>query len=275
MKRFFIPGLCLTLILGLSGVSQAHFGVILPEKSMVMQGDNPNLAMTLSFSHPNEQKGMELAKPKQFGVKVGKEKTNLLNTLQETKVLDQQAWKTTYELKKPGIYAFYFDPVPYWEPAEDKFIIHQTKTYVAALGGEEGWDAEVGLKAEIVPLARPFGLYAGNTFQGMVKFKGKPLANTDVEVEYWNADKRMTAPNDYFVAQVVKTDKNGVFTFTVPRSGWWGFAALTTEKQAVPDKDGKKKDAEYGAVIWVQFTELPASASASAPEPAPAPVAPK
>jgi cobalt/nickel transport protein len=258
MHRFAALCLCLLLVLGLAGVGQAHFGVILPEKSMVMQGDNTKLDMILAFSHPNEQKGMPMAKPKKFGVKAGKENTDLLSTLQETKVLDQQAWKTTYELKKPGIYAFYFDPVPYWEPAEDKFIIHQTKTYVAALGGEEGWDEEVGLKAEIVPLTRPFGIYAGNSFQGVVKFKGKPLAGADVEVEYWNADKKMTAPNEYFVAQVVKTDKNGVFTFTVPRAGWWGFAALTTEKQAIPDKDGKKKDAEYGAVTWVQFTDLPA-----------------
>jgi cobalt/nickel transport protein len=245
-------------ILGLAGVCQAHFGMILPDKAMVMQGDNANLEMILAFCHPAEQKGMPMAKPKQFSVKAGKEKTDLLNTLQETKVLDNQAWKTTYALKKPGVYAFYFDPTPYWEPAENKFIIHQTKTYVAAFGAEEGWDEEVGLKAEIVPLTRPFGLYAGNVFQGVVKFKGKPVAGADVEVEYWDADKKLTPPNDYFVTQVVKTDKNGVFTFAAPQAGWWGFAALNTEKQAIPDKDGKKKDAEYGAVMWVQFTELPA-----------------
>jgi cobalt/nickel transport protein len=257
MQPRLILCFCLMFVLGLAGVCQAHFGVILPDKSMVMQGDNQNLEMILAFCHPFEQKGMEMAKPRQFGVKVGKEKTDLTNTLQETKVLDNQAWKTTYALKRPGVYAFYFDPAPYWEPAENKFIIHQTKTYVAAFGDEEGWDQEVGLKAEIVPLTRPFGLYAGNVFQGVVKFKGKPLANAVVEVEYWNADKKVTAPNDYFIAQVLKTDKNGVFTFAVPQAGWWGFAALTTEKQAIKDKDGKKKDAEYGAVLWVQFTPWP------------------
>ena len=257
MRRFLILCCCLIFILGLTGVCQAHFGMILPDKAMVMQGDNTNLELTLAFCHPFEQKGMPMAKPKRFGVQAGKEKTDLLNTLQETKVLDKEAWKATYILKKPGVYAFYFDPAPYWEPAENKFIVHQTKTYVAAFGAEEGWDEEVGLKAEIVPLTRPFGLYAGNVFQGVFKFKGKPLAAADVEVEYWNADKKVTAPNDYFATQVVKTDKNGVFTFAVPRAGWWGFAALTTEKQAIPDKDGKKKDAEYGAVLWLQFTEWP------------------
>ncbi len=69
----------------------------------------------------------------------------------------------------------------------------------------------------------------------------------------------MTAPNDYFVTQVVKTDKNGVFTFAVPKAGWWGFSALNTEKQAIQHTDGTKKDAEYGAVLWVQFTDWPAA----------------
>jgi len=278
MQRCLVLGLCLTLVLGLAGVSQAHFGLILPDKSMVMQGDNPNLELTLAFCHPFEQKGMPLAKPKKCGVLINKEKTDLTNTLQETKVLDNEAWKATYALKKPGIYAFYFDPQPYWEPAENKYIIHQTKTYVAAFGAEEGWDEEVGLKAEITPLARPYGLYAGNTFQGMVKFKGKPAAGVDVEVEMWNPDKKVTAPNEYFYTQVVKTDKNGVFTFTVPKAGWWGFSAINEDKKSM-DHEGKKVDAEYGAVMWVQFTGWPASASVPAPTPspasAPAPAAPK
>lgn len=245
------------IILGLTSMGQAHFGVILPDKAMVVQGDNPTLELTLAFLHPFEQNGMDMAKPKKFGVLAGKEKTDLLGTLQETKVLEHQAWKTTYDLKKPGIYAFYFDPAPYWEPAEKKYIIHQTKTYVAAFGGEEGWDQEVGLKAEIVPLTRPFGLYAGNVFTGLVKFKGKPAVNVDVEVEYFNAGKQVTAPNEYFYAQVVKTDKNGVFTFAVPKAGWWGFSAINEEKNAL-EREGKKVDAEYGAVIWAQFTDWPA-----------------
>ena len=260
MKRFVTLGLCLLLVLGLTGVCQAHFGVILPDKSMVMQGDNPNLGLTLAFCHPFEQNGMDMAKPRQFGVMFGKQKINLLNTLKETKVLGHEAWKTTYTIKRPGVYAFYFNPAPYWEPAEDKYIIHQTKTYVAAYGAEAGWDKEVGLKAEIVPLTRPFGLYAGNVFQGLVKFKGKPVPGADVEVEYWNAGKKVTAPNDYFFTQVVKTDNNGVFTFAVPQAGWWGFSALNEEKHAIMGKDGKKKDAEYGAVLWVQFTAWPTPA---------------
>ncbi len=257
MKQCFAVSLLVMLVLGMADPSLAHFGLILPEKSMVMQGDNPNLGVTLAFCHPFEQQGMAMAKPKAFGVLFGKEKSDLLTGLQESRLFDNAAWKTTYSLKKPGVYTFYFDPEPYWEPAEDKYIIHQTKTCVAAFGEEEGWDREVGLKAEIIPLTRPFGLYAGNVLQGMVKFKGKPAADVEVEVEFWNADRKVTAPNDYFYTQVIKTDKNGVFTFAVPAAGWWGFAALMEEKQAIPHSDGRKKDAEYGAVLWVQFVAWP------------------
>jgi len=259
MQQLIISGILAFLLFLPMTTAQAHFGLILPDKSMVVQGDNTDLNLTLAFLHPFEQKGMTMAKPRAFGVKVGKEKTDLLKSLQETKVLDQTAWQTTYTLKKPGVYAFYFDPEPYWEPAEEKFIVHQTKTYVAALGDEENWDQEVGLKAEIIPLTRPFGLYAGNVFQGLVKFKGKPVANCDVEVEFWNPGGKVSAPNDYFVAQVVKTDKNGVFTFAPPAAGWWGFAALNEEKEAIMH-EGKKRTAEYGAVLWVQFTDWPGAA---------------
>jgi len=40
---------------------------------------------------------------------------------------------------------------------------------VTAFGDDEGWDEEIGLKTEIVPLSKPFGLYAGNIFQGVGK----------------------------------------------------------------------------------------------------------
>jgi len=37
---------------------------------------------------------------------------------------------------------------------------------------EEGWDQPLGLKAEILPLTRPYGLWAGNTFCGKALFNG-------------------------------------------------------------------------------------------------------
>jgi cobalt/nickel transport protein len=119
---------------------------------------------------------------------------------------------------------------------------------------EEGWDEPVGLKTEIVPLTRPFGLYAGNLFQGIVMLDGKAVPYSEVEVEYYNKDGKKKAPTDYMITQVVKADKNGVFTYAVPWAGWWGFAALNSSDKKMKYK-GLDKDVELGAVIWVEFQE--------------------
>jgi len=230
----------------------AHFGMVIPSDSMVMQGDNKDVTLTLSFSHPFEGVGMELEKPKVFAVMANGKKEDLLRGLKETKVMGHKAWTTDYKIKRPGVYAFYMEPNPYWEPAEDCFIVHYTKTVVTAFGDDEGWDEEIGLKTEIVPLSKPFGLYAGNVFQGIVKMDGKPIPFAEVEVEYYNEDKKAEAPTDYMITQTIKADKNGLFTYAVPKAGWWGFAALNTSNKKRQIK-GEEKDVELGAVIWVKF----------------------
>ena len=228
----------------------AHFGMVIPSDSMVMQNDHKTVTFALSFSHPFEIIGMELEKPKAFGVDISGVKTDLLSTLKSTKVMGKTAWMTDYAVKRPGVYVFYMEPKPYWEPAEDCFIIHYTKTVVTAFGDDEGWDSEIGLKTEIVPLSKPYGLYTGNVFQGIVKLNGKPVANAAVEVEFFNQDKMAEAPTDYMVTQTVKADQNGVFTYGIPHDGWWGFAALNTADYTIKH-NGEDKDVELGAVIWV------------------------
>ncbi len=252
-KVFFL--VVMVFILGFfANVTFAHFGMMIPSDTMVMQGDTRFVKVVASFSHPFEGNGMELVKPVQFGVMTRGKKQDLLSQLRETKVFGHKGWEVAYRIKRPGVYSFYMEPKPYWEPAEDKYIVHYTKTVISAFGDEEGWDQPVGLKTEIVPLTRPFGLYAGNVFQGIVLLNGKPAPYTEVEVEYYNKDHRVTPPTDYMITQVVKADGNGVFTYAAPREGWWGFAALNTASERMKH-DGKEKDVELGAVIWVKFEQ--------------------
>ncbi|NQT55736.1 MAG: DUF4198 domain-containing protein [Desulfobacteraceae bacterium] len=252
MKKFLSGCVLGLFFLCVSQTAFAHFGMVIPSDSMVMQRDNRDVGVTLSFSHPFEMIGMELVKPEAFGVIANGKKQDLLGKLRKTRVMDHTAWTTDYKIKRPGVYAFYMEPKPYWEPAEDCFIVHYTKTVVTAFGDDEGWDEEIGLKTEIVPLSKPFGLYAGNVFQGIVKMDGKPIPFAEVEVEYYNEDKKVAAPTDYMITQTIKADKNGVFTYAVPKAGWWGFAALNTSDEKMEIK-GEKKDVELGAVIWVKF----------------------
>ena len=234
--------------------SLAHFGMMIPSDSMVMQGDSRTVILTLSFSHPFEGQGMVMEKPVRCEVIARGEKNDLISSLKEIKVMGQKAWNVNYKVKRPGVYGFYMEPMPYWEPAEDCYIVHYTKTFVAAFGDEEGWDEALGLKTEIIPLTRPFGLYVGNVFQGIVMLDGKPLPDAKVEVEYYNKDGKAKAITDYFITQVTKADKNGVFTCAVPKAGWWGFAGLSTSKRKM-NHEGEEKDIELGAVLWIEFQE--------------------
>ena len=108
-----------------------------------------------------------------------------------------------------------------------------------------------GLKTEIIPLTRPFGVYAGNVFQGVVKVNGKPVPFTEVEVEYFNEDGKYSAAKGPFVTQVVKCDQDGVFTYALPKAGWWGFAALNEDDVTIKFGE-EEKPIEIGAVLWIQ-----------------------
>ena len=251
--RIFKPVFAAALLVFLiQGTSSAHFGMVIPSDNMVMQDDSRQITVDLSFSHPFERNGMELAKPQSFFVERDGHRENLLNKLVKTKILGHTAWKTLFTVKRPGVYTFCMIPKPYWEPAEDHYIQHCTKTIVAAFGSNEGWDKELGVKTEIVPLSKPYGLYAGNVFQGIVKLNGKIVPFSTIEIEYDNEKNDVKAPTDYMTTQTIKADKNGVFTYAAPAAGWWGFAALNTSDKKIMH-NGEPKEVELGAVLWVKF----------------------
>lgn len=266
MKKLWF---CIALAVSLTMMNDkafAHFGVIYPSDDIITQGDNKTVHLEVKFIHPNEYHYMEMEKPAKFGVRAGGKNHDLLATLKEAKgaAADQNAegksftmWKADYKITRPGTYTFYLEPKPYWEPAEDKYIIHYTKVCLGALGEDAGWDEPVGAETEIIPLTRPYGLWTANVFTGKVLIKGKPVPNCDVEIEYLNEAPevitKIKAPSDPYVAQVVKTDDNGVFTYAMPKAGWWGFAALNDASWKMKSPDGKKdKSVEIGAVYWVK-----------------------
>lgn len=253
--RSVVITICLGAMLTLSavGVSMAHFAMVIPSTDVVAADGSKKLNIDIRFTHPFEGGPlMQMDKPKKLGVVMDGKVTDLMGTLKEVKDNGVSRWETEYTVKRPGDYAFFVLPVPYWEPAEDKFIVHATKVIVDALGAEEGWDAPIaeaaGLPCEIIPLTRPYSLYAGNTFTGQVHMNGKPVPNAEVEVEWWGKGKTQAA-TDTHITQVVKADADGVFSFTMPKAGWWGFAALMDGPEKI-EKDGEKKDVEIGAVLW-------------------------
>lgn len=255
MPYFFRVALAFLSLMVLSATgAKAHFLAIIPSSDTVTEKRQADLGIDLAFAHPMEQHGMDMERPAEFKVVAGDKSADLLGFLKEKTILGRKAFGADYKIGRPGVYQFVVRQRPYFEPAEDIYIVHCAKTVVGAFGDEEGWSEPLGLKAEIVPLSRPFASYAGNIFMGKVLVDGRPAAGVDVEVECWNEGATHAIANAYFVTQVLRTDDNGVFVYGVPWSGWWGFAALVAGRDKM-DYQGQPKNVELGAVFWARFID--------------------
>ena len=236
--------------------SLAHFQELIPSTEIVDAGTGPTVGLALTFTHPMERgPAMAMGSPSRFGVLGPAGEVDLMDALQPKEVDGKAAYTAEYELKQPGDYTFFVAPAAYWEPAEGAMIIHYTKTVVDGFGSGEGWDALVGLPVEIEPLVRPYGLWTGNLFQGVVRKGGEPVPFAEVEVE-WRNDGSVAPPADAFITQVIKADGNGVFSYAMPRAGWWGFAALVEGDETMPNPNGEAVPVELGALIWVRTRDF-------------------
>lgn len=255
MKYLFAAiGLC---VVGLGSVpGLAHFQQIIPSADVLPEGGSVTLDMI--FTHPFEGGPiMEMKRPAEVGVLSGGQRKNLTDAVTKKSVGDSIGWSLTHTLKGPGAAIFYVTPQPYFEPAENKLIVHHAKVLVDSHASGEGWDELVGLPVEIRPLTRPTGLWTGNLFSGVVLKNGKPVPFAEIEVEFIN-DGSVKAPNDAFVTQVIRADANGTFHYAMPRGGWWGFAALVEADSPGKSPDGKDVPVEEGGLIWVKVTDMAA-----------------
>jgi cobalt/nickel transport protein len=246
------------LLAASASLALAHFQTLLPATDVVTSEGPRSMDLRLIFTHPMEQGPvMEMGPPRRFGVLVaGEEKQDLLATVEEQTLAGKTAYSASYRFAQPGDHVFYLEPAPYWEPAEEKMIIHYTKTVVNAFGDETGWDALVGLPVEIEPLTRPYGLWTGNLFRGIVRAEGQPVPFAEVEVEYWNEGSEVAIPAAPYVTQVIKADANGVFSYALPRAGWWSFAALVDGPERMENPEGETVDVELGGLLWVRCRDM-------------------
>ncbi|MGD9158812.1 MAG: DUF4198 domain-containing protein [Desulfobacteraceae bacterium] len=250
--------------------AMAHFQMIYtPEAALVKGGKIP---LALVFTHPFEAgHTMDMGKPEQFFVVRSRgenksKKKDLLDTLKPiiwTSLTNSgRAWKTSYSARG-GDHIFCLVPEPYWEDS-DGFYIKQNTKVIINVGGEPGaWMEPVGLATEIVPMAKPYDRWTGNVFQGQVLLNGKPVPGSEIEIEFLNhepdldkkafeKEAKAKAPQNAFILQTIFADANGVFTFGIPKAGWWGFAALDLD----PDYKYKGKKCSRDAVIWIKAVDM-------------------
>lgn len=241
----------------------AHFQLVYtPEVNLEKPTDLP---LKMIFWHPMENgHAMDMGQPEQFFFVHKGEKTDLTGALKPITFHgasnEAKAYEATADVKRNGDYVFALVPAPYYEGSEDIYIQQITKSFVNKGGIPTDWAAPVGLPTEIVPLNKPTNVIAGSTFSGVVLSDGKPVPGLEIEIEYMAAepDMKTNAPGPVTAgpmpggAIVAVTDADGVFTFGIPKAGFWGFAALGSG----PVTEHKGKELSQDAVLWVRAYDL-------------------
>lgn len=246
-----------TLLLVAPAISSAHFLELVPRQAVVSEQAHQSVNLDIQFTHPMAAgPRMDMGKPVRFGVMTRGEQTDLLESvITEKDDEGKRHYSSSYTVKQPGDHTFFIEPEPYWEPSEEVMIIHYTKVIVSAFGGDGTWDQLLGMPVEIEPMTQPYGLWTGNIFKGVVLKDGEPVSGATVEVE-WKNDGSVSIPSDEFVTQTIKADQQGVFTYAMPREGWWGFAALLTADEPMNNPDGESVEVEEGGLIWVYVQDM-------------------
>ena len=242
-----------------SAPAQAHFQLLYtPEVNIEKPADVP---FKLVFWHPLENgHAMDMDQPQEFFYLHKGKKVDLMGALKPITFHgthnDSKGFEATVDVKRNGDYIFALVPAPYYEAGEDIYIQQITKSYLNKGGVPTTWNEPQGLATEIVPLNKPTNVLAGSTFSGVLLSEGKPVEGAEIEIEYMAAEPDMAAnkPGDVTAmpapggAIVAVTDARGVFTFGIPKSGFWGFAALGSG----PAKEFKGKELSQDAVIWIR-----------------------
>ncbi len=274
MKRKLAPALAAIGILGASAPASAHFMMMYTPEIALEKGNA--LEMRIAFTHPAEAGHMmDMGGIQEFFV-VKQRGDSKAKKVDLKKYLTPITWKNPHssapayaasipknEVRSMGDYVFVMKPGYYFEKEEGVYMQQITKV-IANVGGLPGnWADPVGLPCEIVPLIKPYGLWTGNVFKAQVLSNGKPVAGAEVEVEYMShkpdiktnsmsTKSSVDYPQDSFVTQTIISDESGYITFGIPKSGWWGFAALGVG----PDTEYKDKELSQDAVIWIKAIDM-------------------
>ena len=263
MKKKLLASLSTAALLLSAGAAHAHFQLVYTPD---VQIDEPKtVPVKLVFWHPMENGHvMDMEQPEQFFYVAKDGKVDLRPSLKPMtfagKENQAKAFEADVSIRRNGDYIFVLQPAPYYEKSEDAYIQQITKSYLNKGGIPDGWNKPVGLPTEIVPFNKPTNVLVGSTFTGQVLSEGKPAAGIEIEIEYMAAPpdvkNNRPASNDAASAKggtlVAVTDVNGMFTFGIPKAGFWGFAALGSG----PKKEYKGKELSQDAVIWIRADKL-------------------
>lgn len=231
----------------------AHFMVMLP-KSDEVNKQNESLRFDIALMHTFEMNYMNIKKPISLGYFLNSKKYDLLKYAKAKKFGGKDGYTLDFRFEREGLFNFFVEPDYYFEPSEGVFLKHYTKVMIQALGISDDYNKPIGLKAEIIPLVRPFGLLTGNIFKGKVLFNGKAVPASEVEISYYNENGAKSLSKNASI-QGVLSDDLGEFIIGLPKAGWWVITALIPNDEKIKYK-GKEYEVELGATILIKVYDL-------------------
>ena len=243
----------------LCSVSFAHFQMVYSPEGVF---SSSNLPLKLVFTHPfvagrtmnmGADEDGQCRAPLKFGVMTqkGDNEPVVKDLLPELKPItftslenSGAGYEINYKAKGMGDFVFFCDPTPYYEESVDAYIEQVTKVVFNKGGAMSCVFEDVpGLTVQIKPLVRPYALWTGNVFRGVVEkwdeasksYVPVPFAKINAEFVNHQVDMKsnkfdeaaaISSPNDACMGQTILANDKGEFSYALPHSGWWGFSAL-------------------------------------------------
>jgi len=240
------------------GMASAHFTMIFPSDSEATVWDvtpedyiaelGDTKTVYIMWGHPYEHISFNMASTPEVSVMKPDGTVEQLTTTQITvDGMDEEgnagtfvAYKASFIVDQMGdsvVFVKYED--------EDEKLIDYVKAVIHC--GEEqweGWDAELGQKAEIVPFTRPYGLEESFVFSGTALYDGNALPDADVEVEMYHtqdlgveiveiAETMFAYDPPMMFTRVTKTNAAGEFAYTLDEPGIWFVGAYGPEVEGL------------------------------------------
>lgn len=269
MKTSILRTLLALLPLLGSPFARAHFPILIHDAGL--GSTSGVVTITYATGHPFELEMEPAPRPDRLQCFDARGRaTNLTTNIEATLFRGDPngaAWQVQIEPAR-GDRLLALDSAPSVD-ADQKTVYREYVKVCLHRGLQGGWKQRTGQPLEIVPQTRPYGLRPGMTFSGRLLRGEAPVADTEIYFERLN-ERRPDAgslPPEALITFVVRTNRDGEFTVSLPDAGWWVIGAYADDLGPVRHA-GQDYRLEGFAGLWIRVEEpphLPAATSATGP----------
>ncbi|MFP8965433.1 DUF4198 domain-containing protein [Pokkaliibacter sp. CJK22405] len=238
------------------GIASAQLMELLPDRPILQDVMNRDVHVVVRLVQPSDQGSLlPLSTPEEVGVDVNSRRSILTSSIKADSDADTTSYSLDYRVNGPGDHIFYAISKPRWEQEAQRMVTEYAKVVVDAYGMGDGWDTLLGFPIEIQPLSRPYALWVGNVFEGIVLRQGEPVPYAELKVVYHNTGN-VVMPADSYFEQIIRADSTGTFTYGIPLAGWWGFSTTTLAEQPMKNPEGDRVNHEETATMWIHALDM-------------------